>query len=178
MKNLIRTILIVCLILALGVSMIACGDDEEESSNSGSNKTKTTATDNDVDAGDFFGGKTGTKDDKNNGGEAIGGKTEKSDDKAILEKQGYTVYEITQASLLSTSEVNLGAQAGTMTKMLTASRAILDDSDQEARAVYIYYFSSEAAASACYEKSFKDSINVKLLGSKIVYGDEDNLITK
>ena len=152
----VRNVLIFCLVLLLGITIVACDkQDETTDSKSKSDNTTTTAK---------------AADQSSSSADA--------DDKAILEANGYTVYLISQSSMLTTTEQNLGAEAGTLTTLLTASRGILNESDEEARVISIYYFSSEAAASACYENSFAGSEDVIRIDSKIVYGDTDNLIQK
>ena len=155
MKKLVRNMLIFCLVLVMGLSIVAC--DKQDETTDAKSKSDATTTEKAAD-------QSSSSADK--------------DDKTILEEHGYTVYSITQSSMLTTTEQNLGAEAGTLTTLLTASRGILDESDEEARVISIYYFSSEAAASACYENSFAGSEDVIRIGSKIVYGDTDNLIQK
>lgn len=155
MKKMVRNMLIFCLVLVMSLSIVAC-DKQDETADS---KSKSDATTTEKAA-----------DQSSSSADA--------DDKAILEANGYTVYLISQSSMLTTTEQNLGAEAGTLTAVLTASRGMLDESDEEARMIYIYYFSSEAAASACYENSFADSEGIIRIGAKIVYGDTDNLIQK
>ena len=85
-------------------------------------------------------------------------------DEAYLKEQGYTTF--VYSSYLDSYASKLGADVGDLVRVTNAYN---DDGDS----MLIYYFKTEAQAKACYEK---DTSAYKLAGTRVVYGDPQNLI--
>ncbi|MBE6529845.1 MAG: hypothetical protein E7680_04495 [Ruminococcaceae bacterium] len=97
-------------------------------------------------------------------------------DTAILEAAGWTVSLITGEALKGTEEI-LDAKEGSLTAILSAQHPA-ESADEEQSRIYIYYFKTEAQATACYNTGWGLLSIYKLIGSKMVKGDTQDLITK
>ena len=98
-------------------------------------------------------------------------------DKALLESAGWKVTLIAYEKELRETESILDAKENSLTTVLSAQNISNQGADSSSQ-IYIYYFKTETQATACYNTGWGLLNIYKLIGSKMVKGDTQNLITK
>ena len=94
-------------------------------------------------------------------------------DKKVFRDRDISAYEI---PIASGSIDTLGTTEDALQTILSAYKYDSENPENSV-VVLIYYFKTETAAKACYE-NVKSYDGYKLIGTKLVYGDNTNLITK
>ena len=85
-------------------------------------------------------------------------------DEKFLQQQGYTTY--VYSSYLDSYAAELGVDVKDLVRIINAY-------DNDGNHMLVYYFKTESQAKSVYQK---DTSSYKLVGTRVVYGDPENLI--